>query len=151
MAQRVRAIGQQGLFYDVMKHLLDETILRLLAADRIFGDVVRAREANLLAVIGDVFADRIDWPIMLAAPEAAHGIKLLEAEAKWIDHGMATLARLRLRQLRDFFAHRQIGRKVGVLECHGHRRRLERAADNVSREENAAMAMTFKDADFECH
>lgn len=54
--QSVRAIGQQRLFNDVMKHLFNECVPRLFAADGKFSNVVGSGEADGFAVIRHVIA-----------------------------------------------------------------------------------------------
>ena len=90
--QGVRSVSQKRLLHDVMKQLLDERVLRLFAADGEFSNIMRAGQPNFLAVIGHVFADRIDWPIMFAGAEAAHGVKLFQAEPERVDYRMTALA-----------------------------------------------------------
>ena len=126
MGEGVRTIGLDRLFYDMVKQLLDECIVGLLAANRELRHIMGSGQANFFAVIGQILAHRINRLFVLGCPETAHGIILLEAESQRVDAGMAALARLRAGQLGNFLAHREVGGEVRVFEGHhGHRRRLQ--------------------------
>ena len=69
----------------MMKHLLDEGVSGLFAANGELGDIVRAGQANRIAIIGQIIACGINWPVVFAGAETAYGVELFEAEAKRID------------------------------------------------------------------
>src|SRR5262245_25030032 len=123
----------------MMKHLLDEGVASLLAADSELGNVVGASQPNRFAVIRQVIACGINGPIVFAGAKAAYGVELFKTEPEWVDDGVAALAGGRLSELRDFFAHRQVGSEIGIFESHRHRWRLEGPADDVPGQEDSAM------------
>src|SRR6266850_3973691 len=129
--QRVRAVSFHGLFYHMVKHFLNEGIVRGLTANRELAHIARPRKPNLLAIIGHVFADRINRFFVFARAEAPHSVVLLETESERIDYGMTALTSLRTGQLRHLLPHRQVWSEIRVLEGHCHWRRLKGASHDV--------------------
>ena len=102
-------------------------------------DVARAGEPDGLAVLVLELGHGIDRFVIVLRPPAPDGVKVFEAEAERIDRRVACHARVVVRQLRDLLAHGQRRIEMTLVECDGHRRRLERHAHDVAREKHAAM------------
>src|SRR5436190_5710485 len=99
------AVGEDGLFYELMEELLDEGVLGVIALGGEVGDVAGASEMDDLAVIGEVISDCVNGFSFFFGAPAAYGIEMFEREAEGIDHGMAALAGFRFGQFGDFLAH----------------------------------------------
>src|SRR5690606_13427378 len=97
------------LFDKLMKQLLDESILRLLAFCRELCDIARAGQTDRLPVIRRVITHSIDWTIVFRGAKPANRIEMFETESQGIDDRMTALTGLGTRQFGNFFPHGQVG------------------------------------------
>ena len=63
-AFHIRTVGQHRLLHDMIKQMLDERVLRVLASGRELRDVARSGQVNSLPVIGGIIAHGVDDPIL---------------------------------------------------------------------------------------
>src|ERR1051325_2915367 len=111
----------------------------MLASDRKFREITRPREPDGGAVVGGIIAHRVDQLPFFMSAKTSHGIIVFQAEPERIDHCMAALAGLRTSELRNFFPHGQVRRKISVLESLGHGWRLESTPHDVARQKYSPM------------
>ena len=96
VVEGIGTVSFHRLFGDVVEEFLNEGIVGLFVGDGEFGNIAGARKADLVAVVGDVFADRVDGFFVFGGTEAADGVELFEAEAQRINNRMTGLTGLGL-------------------------------------------------------
>src|SRR5207247_568928 len=96
LRRRPRAEGADRLLDQTMEQALDESILRVFAASQKCGQILDAGKLYPIAGARLEGASGVNGPALLLIAIAADGVKVLQREAKRVDHFVAGLALLRL-------------------------------------------------------
>ena len=105
LVHNVRTIRKNGLFDNHVEQLIDEGAVGVFIVGGKFGDVARAAEFYHFSLVGQIFRLGIDGLAVVRIAKFSNGVKMLQAETQRIDVGMAALAILIFRQLRNFLPH----------------------------------------------
>ena len=132
-------IGGRRLLDERVEEIAHEAGLAGLALRGVDADIAGALEREHAAVGGDVIGDRVDGFLVIRGAHAADGVEALEAEAERIDGDVARHARGLGGELGDLLPHGEGGVELVVHEGDGHGRRLEHAAQDIARHEDAAV------------
>ena len=134
LIHRCEAEAVGGLLDEVVEEMLDEGSVCTGAFDGDFGEVGSAVDADGFVVRSGVVAGGVDGLLLFVGAEATDGVVVFQAKANRVDDGVAGHAAGVLGDLGDFFAHREMGLEVGVLEFDGVWRWLEETPEDVSTE-----------------